>query len=98
VVRSKIHTFNVRKTSQQRFREPKPKPSIYQEIVDKMHRLKPGQSFKVPVPKGATPKAMHNRLTAAYNRFEMKPPKGCQFRKRTADDNNVVVYCEHIPK
>ena len=98
MVRKKLTPGTIRKTSSLQFKRPAPKPSIYEPIFNKMKRLKAGQSFTVPVPKGTRPQVVHNRLTAAFQRFDGRPPRGCWFRKRTTEDGNVAIYCERKPK
>jgi hypothetical protein len=89
-----IKLGKVTKTSNITFRSPAPRGSMYDDIFDQMESLKAGESFTVDVPKGVTPRTMHNRINAATRRVELEPPKGCVFLKRTTEDGKIAISCE----
>lgn len=70
--------------------------SQYQPIVDKMKKLKKGQSFMVETPKDTPVKVIHNRMNAALKRFNVQAPKGCSFVKRTRADGNIEIGCVEV--
>ena len=70
------------------------KGTIYQPILDRMAKLKPGKSFTIAVPKGVTARTYHNRLNATFRRFPPVEPEGCYFYKFTTEDGRICIACE----
>lgn len=92
---SEIQVGAIRQTDHIKFAPAPTRGTIYQPVLDKMARLKEGQSFTVPVPKGVTPRTMHNRLNAAIRRADwLEPPAGCHFTKGTSEQGEIVISCE----
>lgn len=68
--------------------------SVYDDMFASLKKLKPGQSYLIPVPKDATPDVLHNRLSAAFRRGGVQDmaPKGYMFCKQTtADQKSIAV-------
>lgn len=77
---------------------PTPKRgSKYDKIFARVAKLRAGQSVIVSVPKGIKGSVYHNRLNAAIRkRDDIKPPKGCEFQKRTTKDGKVAICCVRV--
>ena len=67
--------------------------SKYDGILEKMAKLKAGQSVVVSVPQGMSPQVFQNRLNSSFAKIGPKPPKGCSFHKRTTKDGKVAISC-----
>lgn len=70
--------------------------SCYDGIYAKLEKLKPGDAFIVPIPKGVESRVFHNRTNAAIRRGPVKAPAGCMFRKRTTVDGKVAICCVKV--
>lgn len=70
-----------------------PRRTKYQNILDRMAKLKKGQAFEIRLPKGVTPRMYHNRLNAVLCTYDIRPPKGCVFQKRTTVNDKVAIKC-----
>lgn len=68
--------------------------SKYDGILEKMAKLKAGQSLLVTVPEGMLPQVLQNRLNSSFAKIGPKPPKGCSFHKRTTKDGKVAISCD----
>ncbi len=84
------------KTDKVEFMPQPERDSKYEAIYERMESLKPGESFMVDIPKGVTPRTMHNRLNAAIHRVELTAPKGCAYIKRTTKDNRIAISCRKV--
>lgn len=80
-------------TSQVAFKAVSRRGTKYQTVIDKMGKLKPGQSVIVPVPDGVPTRVVHNRMNAAIRRSTVPAPKGCRFIKRTTETNEIAICC-----
>lgn len=77
-----------------KFKTPDARGTQYQPLLDKMQKMKKGETLPVDVPKGITARVLHNRLNSVFRRFEPKAPKGCQFSKHTLADGRIGITCE----
>ncbi len=82
------------KTDNIAFRKSPRRGSMYDQLFDRMTKLTGGKSIMVDVPKGISPRTMHNRLNAAMRRVGIQAPKGCEFVKRTTEDGRIAISCE----
>jgi hypothetical protein len=82
------------KTDNVKFRQMPRRGSMYDQLFARMSKLTAGKSLMVDVPKGTSPRTMHNRINAAMRRIDLKAPKGCDFIKRTTDDGRIAISCE----
>lgn len=80
-------------TSKLVFQAAPKRASMYDTVFDSLAKLKPGQSFLVPIPKGVEPAILQNRVNAAIRRGPVKPPAGCVFRKNTTVKGEIAVCC-----
>ena len=67
--------------------------SKYDSLLEKISKLRMGQSILLDVPKGVKVQVYHNRLNSAFRKNMPKPPKGCSFEKRTTLNGKVAISC-----
>lgn len=80
-------------TEKLKLRAPARRGSMYDGIYDSLAKLKKGQSFTVPVPKGLAIRTLQNRINAAIRRGPVEAPAGTVFRKNTTADGKIAVCC-----
>lgn len=80
-------------TDKIQLRAPARRGSMYDSIYDSLAKLKKGQSFVIPVPKGVNVRTLQNRVNAAIRRGPVDAPAGCVFRKNTTVKGDIAVSC-----
>lgn len=87
------HNVQIVSTAGLTFIKAPKRGSKYDGILEKMLKLKAGQSVLVPVPKGVSPLVYQNRLNSHFAKVKPKPPTGCSFHKHTTKDGKIAISC-----
>lgn len=74
--------------------------SKYEPLLQEVAKLHAGECYVLPMPKGASPRAVHNRISAALRRSDFKSiaRAGCEYYKRTTTDGKLAICCVRSSK